>query len=87
MNFDRLDGRIAALELLAGLGLQLYFRARFGADYRGKVREEMDRILADLEAGDVAAPANPMARDEMRHTIRQILLKIAAEDPRPKNGE
>jgi hypothetical protein len=47
----------------------------------------MDRILADLEAGDVPAPTNPMARDEMRHTIRQILLKIAAEDPRPKNGE
>jgi hypothetical protein len=47
----------------------------------------MDRILADLEAGDVPAPANPMARDEMRHTIRQILLKIAAEDSRPKNGE
>lgn len=86
MNFDRLDGRIAALELLASLGLQAYFRAKHGAEFRSKVRGELDRILDGIEDGSVDAPSNPMAKDEMRHTIRQILLKIANDpnDFRPK---
>ncbi|PWC53621.1 hypothetical protein [Azospirillum sp. TSO22-1] len=67
-----IEGRLAALELIAGIAFKAWATQMYASGHPTRTPKILERIKAGIDDGSFPAPADPKARDAMKATLDAI---------------